>query len=109
MKNDDKIVQDSASETKDVEMIPHSTEEDCHGVRKTIRMVENKDGEIMMIGNNITISIPPGTKRYKVCAIPDHLKVNGTKVRFSGEILEIFPNERLVGTPTRLVEISKVD
>lgn len=90
------------------EMTPHSVEADCHGVRKTIRTITNKEGEIMLIGNNITISIPPGTKRYKVCDVdvPKELKIEGLKVRFSGEILEIFHNERLMGTPTRL---SKID
>ncbi len=89
------------------EVIPHSVKEDCHGVRKTIRTITDKNGEIMLIGNNVTISIPPGTKRYKVCDIdvPKELKVEGIKVRFSGEILEIFQNERLMGTPTRLTKI----
>lgn len=92
------------------EMTPHNMEKSCHGVRKTIRTVVDKEGEIMMIGENILISIPPGTRRYKVCDIdvPKELKVEGTKVKFSGEILEIFPNERLMGTPTRLTKIDKI-
>lgn len=89
------------------EMTPHSMEADCHGVRKTIRTVTDKEGVIMLIGSNITISIPPGTKRYEVCDVdvPKEFKKEGLKVRFSGEILEIFHNERLMGTPTRLTKI----
>lgn len=91
------------------EMIPHSLKEDCHGVRKTIRTVKDKQGEILMIGSNVTINILPGTERYKVCEVPEEIKIDGTKVKFSGEVLEIFPNERLMGTPTRLTEIFKID
>ena len=89
------------------EMTPHNMEENCHGVRKTVRTVTDKEGEIMLIGNNVLISIPPGTRRYKVCDVdvPEELKVEGLKVRFSGEVLEIFHNERLMGTPTRLTSI----
>ncbi len=87
------------------DMIPHSSEEDCHGVRKTIHSIKDKEGEIMMIGGNILISIPPGTKRYKICDVAEEIKVEGLKVRFSGVVLEIFPNERLMGTPMRLSSI----
>jgi hypothetical protein len=89
------------------EMTPHNMEEDCHGVRKTVRTVTDKEGEIMLIGNNVLIRIPPGTRRYKVCDVdvPEKLKIEGLKVSFSGEVLEIFHNERLVGTPTRLTSI----
>lgn len=89
------------------EMTPHNMEEDCHGVRKTIRTISNLEGEIMLIGNNILISIPPGNKRFKLCHvdIPKELKIEGLKVRFSGQVLEIFNNERLMGTPIRLTEI----
>ncbi|MFT4534050.1 MAG: hypothetical protein ACJA1A_000213 [Saprospiraceae bacterium] len=89
------------------EMTPHNMEEDCHGVRKTVRTITDKEGEIMLIGNNVTISIPPGSKRFKGCDedIPKELKIEGLKVRFSGEVLEIFSNERLMGTPIRLTKI----
>ena len=89
------------------EMTPHNMTEGCHGVRKTVRTVTDKEGEIMLIGNIVLISIPPGTRRYKVCEVdvPEELKIEGLKVRFSGEVLEIFHNERLMGTPTRLTRI----
>jgi hypothetical protein len=93
------------------EMTPHNMTEDCHGVRKTVRTITDKEGEIMLIGNNVLISMPPGTRRYKVCEVdvPKELKVEKLKVRFSGEVLEIFHNERLMGTPTRLTKIDIID
>lgn len=89
------------------EMIPHNMEEDCHGVRKTVRTIKDKEANVMIIGNNTLISIPPGMRRYKVCEadIPKELNVEGLRVKFSGEVLEIFHNERLMGTPTRLTKI----
>ena len=100
---------DITTETQDSEMTTQNMKEDCHGVRKTIRKVKDKEGEILMIGNNVTISIPPGTERYKVCEVSEEIKKDGIKVKFSGEILETFPNERLMGTPARLTEITKID
>ena len=95
------------SQIGESEMTPHNMKEDCHGVRKTVRTITDKEGEIMFIGNNVLISIPPGTRRYKVCDIdvPEEMKIEGLSVRFSGEVLEIFHNERLMGTPTRLTRI----
>lgn len=82
--------------------IPHSTESDCHGVRKTIMVINNQEAEIVKVGERYLISIPPGTKRYNPCKLPERAKVENLKVVFSGEVLEIFQNERLSGTPFRL-------
>jgi len=87
------------------DMIPHSDEEDCHGVRKTIRSLENIEAEVMVVGSHYLLSIPPGTKRYKPCEIPKSMRTEGQKVTFSAIVLEIFPNERLMGTPIRLEKI----
>ena len=86
--------------------IPHSSEADCHGVRKTIRRIKNQDAEILKIGENYLLSIPPGTRRYNPCEVPEDFQTEGLKVTFTGLQLEIFPNERLMGTPLRLEDIS---
>jgi len=104
----DQVEHENNEETQvdiNTDMIPHSPEEDCHGIRKTIFSAKDKEGEIMMIGDNVLINIPPGTTRYKICDVAQELKVEGLKVRFSGLVLEIFSNERLIGTPLRLSRI----
>lgn len=84
---------------------PHSNESDCHGVRKTIMVLNNKEAEIINVAGQYLISIPPGTKRYNPCELPEKAKVENLKVVFSGEVLEIFQNERLAGTPFRLTTL----
>jgi len=89
--------------------VAHSTEEDCHGVRKSIRKITNQEAEILKIGNRYLISVPPGTRRFNPCEIPADLQKEGQKVLFSGVVLEIFPGERLMGSPFRLTAIEAVD
>ena len=88
--------------------IPHSDVADCHGVRKTIRRIENKKAEVVKIGEFYLLNVPPGTRRFKPCEIPEAMKIEGLKVIFTGLQLETFPNERLMGTPLRLEDISIV-
>jgi hypothetical protein len=40
--------------------------------------------------------------RFKTCMIPDGMRKAGRTVRFSGEIMEIYPWERWTGTPLHL-------
>lgn len=87
------------------EQIPHSKEEDCHGVRKSIKRVKDQKAEVMLVGKNYLLSVRPGTKRYKPCEIPRNMQKAGTSVVFSAIVLEIFPNERLMGTPIRIEDI----
>lgn len=89
--------------------VAHSTEEDCHGIRKSIRKVTKQEAEVIKIGNRYLISIPPGTRRFNPCEIPAELQNEGQKVLFSGIVLEIFPGERLMGTPFRLSAIEAID
>ena len=98
---------DKAEITKDGE--PTMKPEDCHGVRKTIQFLEDEVGVMMLVGNDYVISKDNGSKRWKPCKIPGKMKVEGMKVQFTGEVLEIFPNERLSATPFRLKSMRETD
>ena len=93
----------------DVGVPTFGDEEDCHGVRKGIRDLEDEIGYIMVSGSFYLITTDEGAKRYNPCDLPENLKVDGAKVRFSGKVLEIFMNERLVGTPFRLKSVRAAD
>ena len=83
--------------------------EDCHGKRNVSGSLKDVDGFILKIGDTFVLTSNNGNNRYKPCEIPDPLKTDGMAVRFSGDYLEIFPNERLIATPFRIEYISERD
>lgn len=84
-------------------------EEDCHGKRNVSQTLEEVDASILKIGDKYVISTNNGNQRYNPCELPEKLKMEGILVRFSGEVLEIFPGERLMATPFRLWNIVERD
>jgi PBP1b-binding outer membrane lipoprotein LpoB len=84
-------------------------EEDCHGKRMTSQTLEDVEGTILKIGDKFIISTNNGSSRYNACKIPENLQKEGILVRFTGDVLEIFPGERLMATPFRLRNIVERD
>lgn len=84
-------------------------EEDCHGKRNVNQTFEEVEGKMLKIGDKFVISTNGGNSRYNPCELPSKLKKEGILVRFSGEVLEIFPGERLIATPFRLKNIVERD
>ena len=84
-------------------------EEDCHGKRNVVQNLEEVEGTIMNVANRFIIATNDGTSRYNPCELPGKLKKEGMPVRFSGDVLEIFPGERLAATPFRLRNIKERD
>jgi len=75
--------------------------EDCSPDRKVVNTIVNQNGIIIKIGDNYLIeldSINSGT-RYYPCNLSDEFKKENKTIKFSGNVKEIFPNERLMGTP----------
>jgi len=83
--------------------------EDCHGKRMVGQTLEGVNGEILKVAGNFVISTDNGNSRYNPCELPAKLKKEGMPVRFSGDVLEIFPGERLFATPFRLRNIVERD
>jgi hypothetical protein len=84
-------------------------EEDCHGKRRVSQTLEEVNASILKIADIFVISTNGGNSRYLPCDLPSKLKKDGILVRFSGEVLEIFPNERLIATPFRIKNIVERD
>ena len=96
------ITKENAPELQDLE-------EDCHGKRMVGQTLEGVEGSILNVAGRFVIATDNGNKRYNPCELPKKLKVDGMPVRFSGDILEIFPGERLIATPFRLKNIVERD
>lgn len=79
--------------------------EDCFHPRKTIRTIVNEEGKMLKVtGVYVIVSNIKG--RYQACEIPEEFQKEGMEVTFSGDKLEIYPNERRIATPLRLTNIS---
>ena len=83
--------------------------EDCHGKRRVSQTLEEVNASILKVGDKYVISADGGNSRYNPCELPSKLKKDGLSIRFSGEVLEIFTNERLIATPFRLKNIVERD
>ncbi len=84
-------------------------EEDCHGTRMVTQTLEGMDASILKVADRFVISTDNGINRYNPCDLPEKLKKGGMLVRFSGDVLQIQPGERLIATPFRLKNIVERD
>ncbi len=89
----------NAPEIRDVE-------EDCHGKRKVSQTLEKVEGSILKIADKYVISTNNGNSRYNPCKLSKMHKKDGVLIHFSGDVLEIFPGERLIATPFRIKNIA---
>ncbi|MEM9548192.1 MAG: hypothetical protein AAGA77_19580 [Bacteroidota bacterium] len=96
---------DKAPITNDGAPTLQEPKEDCHGKRNIVQNLEEVEGSIMNVANRFVIVTNNGTSRYNPCKLPDKLKKEGMPIRFSGDVLEILPGERLAATPFRLRNI----
>ncbi len=77
--------------------------------RKTVETVENKVGTVRRIHDELYIIISEDNRsRFAPCNLPDKLKKEGLKIRFSGDIKEIYPNERWAATLFKLTDYKAV-
>ncbi|MEO1432761.1 MAG: hypothetical protein AAFV71_27585 [Cyanobacteria bacterium J06633_8] len=78
--------------------------------RKTVGTVENKVGRIQRIHDKLYIIIAEDNSgRFAPCNLPDKFKKDGLKIRFSGDIKEIYPNERWAATLFKLTDSQAVN
>ena len=89
---------------KTVEIQTPAAEEDCYYPRKTIRTITEEGGAVLEIDGKYLIDAD-SRGRYLPCSVPTAYQQVGLRVIFTGDKLEIFPNERLMGSPLRLQQI----
>ncbi len=73
--------------------------ENCYTNRKVRKTISNFDGEIILMMDTYVFSTPDKSIRYGMCPMPEALKKEGLKLSISGDVMEIFPNERRFATP----------
>lgn len=86
---------------------PHSSqfENDCYPNRTAEYTFTNQEATIIKVTDRYLLSTQE-SKRFLPCDIPAQYQTEGIKVLFSGQRLSTFPNERVIGTPLLLTELS---
>ncbi|MDY6901103.1 MAG: hypothetical protein SWZ49_23930 [Cyanobacteriota bacterium] len=78
--------------------------------RKTVDTVENQLGTVRRIHDKLYIIISEDNRsRFAPCNLPNEFKKEGLKIRFSGDVKEIYPNERWAATLFKLSDYKVVD
>jgi len=68
--------------------------------RKVVDSIKNQVAELS--GQNDLYIITIKDRKYIACNLP--LSIQSKSIMVSGDVLEIFPTERLMGTPLRVTE-----
>lgn len=82
------------------------TTKDCYEDRNTIKIVGTRSATVIKAGKFGILDCQELGERYQTCELPDWA-IEGSIVRFSGVVKEVFENERLAGTPFLLNEINR--
>ncbi len=78
--------------------------------RKTVETVENQVGRIQRIHDKLYIIVTEDNRgRFAPCNLPDKFKQDGLRIVFSGDIKEIYPNERWAATLFKLTDYQVVN
>ena len=75
---------------------------------KKVREVKNIKVVVKVLNENMVVVVPDNepNQRYTAAELPAELKKDGLHLTISGEVGEIPPNVRMVGTPFRITCIS---
>ncbi|BAY82583.1 hypothetical protein NIES267_20650 [Calothrix parasitica NIES-267] len=77
--------------------------------RKTVDTVKNQVGKIRKIHDRLYIIVSKDNGRFAPCNLSDEFKKDGLMIRFSGDVKEIYPNERWAATLFKLSDYKVVD
>ena len=78
--------------------------------RKTVDTLEKQVGTVRRIHDKLYIIVSEDNRsRFAPCNLPDEFKKEGLKIIYSGEIKEIYPNERWAATLFKLTDYKVVD
>lgn len=78
--------------------------------RKTVDTVKNQVGKVRKIHDRLYIIVSKDIRgRFAPCNLPDEFKKDGLMIRFSGDVKEIYPNERWAATLFKLSDYKVVN
>ena len=77
--------------------------------RKTVDNVKNQVGKVRRIHDRLYIIVSKDNGRFAPCNLSDEFKKDGLMIRFSGDVKEIYPNERWAATLFKLSDYKLVN
>ena len=82
-------------------------ENDCFKDRATTKEVSDQEASMTNIMDKFMFKFE--NTRWEPCSVPAEFQKEGMKVKVSGEVLEIRPNERRAGTPFKITSLEKME
>jgi len=78
---------------------------DCFSDRAVTNEVTDAEATMTLVMNMYMFSFE--NTRWQACEVPEAFHKEGMKVKVSGQVLEIRPNERRAGTPFNIISLSE--
>jgi hypothetical protein len=78
-------------------------DQDCFPERKVVSTMTAQEVSIIKKGDKFFCAYE--NTHLEVCELPNQFQQEGMTCKIDGEVLEIYPNERRMGTPFRLQKI----
>lgn len=78
---------------------------DCMPERQNRELISDITGKVEVVADQYVLTTASSDLRFFACNLPDSFKNPGLKIKFTIQSKEIFPNERLIGTPGFLINI----
>ena len=79
---------------------------DCFRDRNTTKEISGQEATIVKAMNMYMFAFE--NTRWQPCSVPPEFQMEGLKVKVSGKVLEIKPNERRAGTPFNISNLEKM-
>lgn len=97
---------DISSNTKPEMLTNKNYDNTCFEDRSMTKEVDGQIATIINVMDMYMFSFE--STRWQACSVPEEFQVEGMKVKVSGEVLEIRPNERRAGTPFKITKLEKM-
>lgn len=78
-------------------------ENDCFKDRAMTKEVNDQEASMIKMMDKYFFTFE--NTRWQPCSVPAEFQKEGMKVKVSGEVLEIRPNERRAGTPFKITSL----
>ena len=103
-KNSDKMMDDATvTQSSEATAIVIKNAKACFPERKVMSTLTAQEVSIIKKGDKF-FCVHDNT-HLEVCEMPSQFQKEGLTCKIDGEVLEIYPNERRMGTPFRLYKI----
>lgn len=88
------------------ETVTEVFDNDCFRGRSVTKEINEQEASMTKVMNMYMFTFE--NTRWQACSVPVEYHMEGLKVKVSGQVLEIKPNERRAGTPFNISSLEKM-